>query len=105
MSKQTESKQETAVITLDEPIARGNTEITELTIRRPKSGALRGVSLLDVMQMNVTALQVVLPRITEPALTQSDVAGMDPADLLQVGTEVSNFLAPKADRAMVSRSK
>jgi len=105
MSKQTEVKQETAVIVLDEPIARGNTEITEITVRRPKSGALRGVSLLDVLQLNVTALQVVLPRITEPSLTQADVAALDPADLLQIGTEVSNFLAPKADRAMVSRSK
>jgi len=105
MSKQTEVKQETAVIVLDEPIPRGNTEITEITVRRPKSGALRGVSLLDVLQLNVTALQVVLPRITEPSLTQADVAALDPADLLQIGTEVSNFLAPKADRAMVSRSK
>lgn len=109
MSKQTESKQETVLIVLDEPIARGTTEITEILIRRPKAGALRGVSLLDVMQMNVTALQVVLPRITEPALTQADVAAMDPADLLQVGAEVSNFLVPKADRLtagpMGSRAK
>jgi len=105
MSKPTEAKPETAVIVLDESIARGNTDITEITIRRPKSGALRGVSLLDLLQLNVTALQVVLPRITEPSLTQADVAALDPADLLQIGTEVSNFLAPKADRAMVSRSK
>ena len=105
MSKPTEAKPETAVIILDEPIARGNTDITEITIRRPKSGALRGVSLLDLLQLNVTALQVVLPRITEPSLTQADVAALDPADLLQIGTEVSNFLAPKADRVMASRSK
>ncbi|UIN20831.1 phage tail assembly protein [Herbaspirillum frisingense] len=98
-------KIETAVIELDEPLMRGNTQITELTLRRPKSGALRGVSLMDLMNMNVSALQVVLPRISEPPLTQFDVAAMDPADLIKCGMEVSVFLAPKADRALVSQSK
>ena len=60
---------------------------------------------MDLMNMNVSALQVVLPRISEPALTQFDVAAMDPADLIKCGMEVSVFLAPKADRALVSQSK
>ena len=99
------TKIETVVIELDEPLTRGNTQISELTLRRPKSGALRGVSLMDLMNMNVSALQVVRPRISEPALTQFDVAAMDPADLIKCGMEVSVFLAPKADRALVSQSK
>lgn len=99
------TKIETVVIELDEPLTRGNSQISELTLRRPKSGALRGVSLMDLMNMNVSALQVVLPRISEPALTQFDVAAMDPADLIKCGMEVSVFLAPKADRALVSQSK
>lgn len=101
----TAAKIESVVVELDEPLARGNTQITELTLRRPKSGALRGVSLMDLMNMNVSALQVVLPRISEPTLTQFDVANMDPADLIKCGMEVSVFLAPKADRALVSQSK
>jgi len=100
-----EKKPETATIQLDEPIPRGTKEITEVTLRRPKAGALRGVSLVDLMNINVTALQMVLPRITEPALTQHDVANMDPSDLAKMGMEVSFFLAPKADRALVSPSK
>ncbi|WP_017452866.1 phage tail assembly protein [Herbaspirillum rubrisubalbicans] len=99
------AKIETVVVELDEPLTRGTTQITELTLRRPKSGALRGVSLMDLMNMNVSALQVVLPRISEPTLTQFDVAAMDPADLIKCGMEVSVFLAPKADRALVSQSK
>ena len=101
----TAAKIESVVVELDEPLTRGNTQITELTLRRPKSGALRGVSLMDLMNMNVSALQVVLPRISEPTLTQFDVANMDPADLIKCGMEVSVFLAPKADRVLVSQSK
>lgn len=98
-------KIETVTIELDEPIKRGDTEITSIVLRRPRSGALRGVSLMSLMNMDVTALGVVLPRISEPSLTQHDVGAMDPADLIKCGMEVSLFLAPKADRALVSQSK
>ena len=40
-----------------------------------------------------------LPRITQPILLKTDVADMDPADLVQLGTKVINFLLPKAARA------
>lgn len=85
-------------ITLDTPIQRGTETITAVTLRKPAAGELRGVALTDLLQMDVTALQKVLPRITQPTLTAADVAGMDPADLLQIGTEVSGFLLPKALR-------
>ncbi|MFJ2988342.1 phage tail assembly protein [Collimonas sp. NPDC087041] len=85
-------------ITLDEPIVRGDTVISEITIRRPKAGALRGVSLMDLGNLSVAALQTVLPRITQPTLTAQEVAGMDPADLTEIGSEVAIFLVKKADR-------
>lgn len=91
-----------AVITLDEPIQRGDTTITDITVRRPKAGELRGVSLIDIGNMNVTALQQVLPRITNPTLTAQEVANLDPADLVQLGLEVAYFLVRKADRNTAS---
>ena len=94
-----------AVIELDEPIKRGDGFITSLTVRKPKAGALRGISLIELGNLNVSALQIVLPRITEPTLTAHDVANMDPADLLAVGVEVASFLASKADRLSVSPAK
>ena len=94
-----------AVIELDEPIKRGDSFITSLTVRKPKAGALRGISLIELGNLNVSALQVVLPRITEPTLTAHDIANMDPADLLSVGVEVAGFLASKADRLSVSPAK
>ncbi|PHV51393.1 phage tail protein [Janthinobacterium sp. BJB301] len=97
--------QNSAVIDLDEPIKRGDTLITSLTVRKPKAGALRGISLIELANLNVSALQIVLPRITEPTLTAHDIANMDPADLLAVGAEVAGFLASKADRLSVSPAK
>ncbi|MFZ6712015.1 phage tail assembly protein [Undibacterium sp. TC9W] len=94
----------TKVIILDEPLKRGDTEITEITLRKPKSGELRGVSLIDLGNMNVVALQQVLPRITAPILTAQDVANLDPADLVEIASEVSLFLVKKADRMAFPRS-
>lgn len=85
-----------AVVTLDKPFTRGNNTIDSLTLRKPASGELRGVSLLDLMQMDVQALSKVLPRITNPSLTTQEVAGMDPADLLACGVAVSGFLLQKS---------
>lgn len=83
-------------ITLETPLDRGGQKITEVTLRKPRSGELRGVSLTDLLQMDVTALQTVLPRITEPVLHKPDVINLDPADLVQLGTKVTSFLLPKA---------
>lgn len=83
-------------ITLEEPIKRGDTEITEIQIRKPKAGELRGVSLALLMQMEVTELTKVLPRITQPTLTEDEIRNLDPADLTQFAVEVSSFLLPKA---------
>ena len=91
-------------IVLDEPIRRGDQVITEVTVRKPTSGELRGISLIDLGQMNVIALQQVLPRISTPTLTQHDVASLDPADLMEIGVEVASFLVKKADRMAFLRA-
>jgi hypothetical protein len=92
------------VINLDTPIVRGTETITAVTLRKPAAGELRGVALTDLLQMDVAALQTVLPRITSPALTKVDVANMDPADLVQMGSEVAGFLLPRAVRPEASPS-
>ena len=89
----------TETIELDTPINRGSKSIAKIDIRKPKAGALRGVSLVDVMQMDVTALTKVLPRITEPALTEPEIRDMDPADIFQLGAALSDFLTAKKFRA------
>ncbi|WP_052262868.1 phage tail assembly protein [Chromobacterium violaceum] len=82
-------------IQLDTPFKRGDADIAEITLRKPASGELRGCNLTDLLQMDVLALQRVLPRISTPTLTEQDVGRLDPADLLQLGTAVASFLLPK----------
>lgn len=89
-------------VPLDNPIIRGEQTITAIELRKPESGSLRGVTLTDLLQMDVNALITVLPRISNPTLTAQEVARMDPADLLQLGSEVAGFLLPKSLKAEAS---
>lgn len=91
-------------VTLDTPIQRGETTIGLITLRKPKAGELRGVSLAELLQLDVTALTTVLPRITTPTLLKQEVADLDPADLVQLGTKVVGFLLPKAALESVSQT-
>lgn len=95
----TAQTQNTKTITLDTPITTGGKEVNTITVRKPLSGALRGLSLTDLLRLETNALQSLLPRVTEPMLLKQDVEKLDPADLVQLGTAVVSFLVPKADRA------
>ncbi|AKO12775.1 phage tail assembly protein [Xanthomonas oryzae pv. oryzicola] len=85
-------------VSLDQPIVRGEQTITQVNVRKPGAGELRGLKLVDVLQLDVTAMATLLPRITSPTLTTADVNAMDPADLLALGQEVQLFFLPKAQR-------
>ena len=86
----------TVTVKLDEPIKRGEKLINEIQLRRPKSGALRGLSLINVANMEASTLLKLLPRISEPALTEHDINNMDPSDLTALGMEVAGFLPQKS---------
>ncbi|TNI89017.1 phage tail assembly protein [Aeromonas sobria] len=86
---------ENKTVTLDQVIQRGDTTITEIQLRKPKAGEMRGLNMADVLQMDVNALTKLLPRITTPILTEVEIGNMDPADLLQLGSEVAGFLMRK----------
>lgn len=83
-------------VTLDTPIQRGEQIIETVTLRKPTSGELRGLSLNDILSNDVLSLQKLIPRLSTPVLTEQDVANLDPADLMQLGSKISYFLVPKA---------
>lgn len=56
-------------IVLDTPIQRGTTTIGEITLRKPNSGELRGLSLQRLHQADADEILKLLPRITTPSLT------------------------------------
>ncbi len=88
MSEKTE-----ATVKLDSPIKRGDTTITEIVLRKPQSGALRGTRLQAVMEMDVASMMTVIPRISTPTLTPQEMADLDPADLAAMSVEVVLFVA------------
>lgn len=83
-------------ITLETPITRGETQLSELQVRKPGTGELRGVSLLELMQMHTDSLIKVIPRVTVPPLVAHEAAALDPADMVQLGTALIGFLLPSA---------
>jgi len=89
-------------IVLETPIRRGDQVISSLTLRKPDAGTLRGIKLADLLQMDVGALTLLLPRISTPTLTTADAAKLDPVDLVSIATEVGNFFLPKAQRESLS---
>lgn len=85
-------------VALDTPIVRGEQTIDRLDIRKPGSGELRGLSLVDLGQLKVDALIKIAPRVTLPPITEAEAANLDPADLLALGAEIGSFLLQKRQR-------
>ncbi|HEI9754810.1 MULTISPECIES: phage tail assembly protein [Proteus] len=85
-----------ATVTLEQPLMRGETKIDKVTVLKPNSGALRGVRLQPLMDMDVDSMMQVLPRITMPTLTKNDVLSLAAGDLVNLSVQVVNFLLPKS---------
>jgi hypothetical protein len=73
---------------------------TEIIVRKPGSSELRGLTLVSLSQLDVTALHELAPRITMPVIHKN--AMLDPADLMQFGGEVMDFLLPTAAKQAAS---
>ncbi len=85
-------------VTLETPIKRGETEISQVEIIKPNAGSLRGVGLASLANADVDALLIVLPRLTLPSLTKDEVSNMDLPDLVTLAGKVISFLSPKSER-------
>lgn len=94
----------TATIPLTVPLKRGESEIASITLHKPNAGALRGVSLRECMEMYTDAVCTVVPRISDPKITPQEMQKLDPADLLQLGAALANFLLPPSLLAEAEKS-
>lgn len=92
----------TETIELETPIKRGETEITTLTLRRPKAGELRGLSMSQVLAMQTESVLTLIPRIAEPILTPPELNQLDPSDLVAIGYTILGMVAPKHLRTQLS---
>ena len=77
---------------LENPIKRGDIQITEIQIRKPNVGTLRNLSLQDVLKWEINAVTTVLTRVTQPTLNVAELNAMDVADYTTLTVELTSFL-------------
>jgi hypothetical protein len=81
------------VIDLEKPIkVDDDVEFTRLTLVRPYSGHLRGVSVRDVLNFENDALLTILPRITKPSFPSPLHSQLTLADMVRIGDGIAYFL-------------
>lgn len=96
---------EVQTVQLDAEIKMGDQTITELEVRKPNTQALSGVKIADLLQGDVNAICKVLPRVTTPTLTPSQVQQLEVSDIAQIGGALMLFLQPKSQRAEILRQQ
>jgi hypothetical protein len=82
---------DTRTALLSAPIKRGETTINRVTLRKPDTGSLRGLALVDVLRMEMKAIGTLALRISD--LSASEFEALDPRDILTVSAEIVSFFA------------
>jgi len=88
-------------IKLSTPIKHAGADLTVITLRPPATaGELKGVKVLDVLQLDTTAHANLFPRINTDGLTQEHFWGLPPVDMMAIQTAVVGFFVAEDTRAM-----
>lgn len=74
-----------------------------VALRAPTAGELRGIKLLDVLQLDAGAHALLLPRISD--LSAMEFYQLGPADLMALMSEAVAFFAPATAPAFPPASK
>jgi Phage tail assembly chaperone proteins, E, or 41 or 14 len=88
-------------ITLATPVTIDGEKVSKVTLRKPTSGELRGLNLANIMQMDVSTMIRLLPRITTPPLSEGQVAALEPEDLMDMASRTVVFFARKDQLALL----
>ena len=88
-------------VTLATPIVRGETTIATLNLRKPRAGELRGLSMQDVLTSDASALLKLIPRISDPPLTQNEADDLEVNDFSEIAGAIRGFFMTKAENAML----
>lgn len=82
---------QTIIVKLAFPIKRKGGDVAEVTLRKPKAGAMRGLKIEDLYSTDVNSLLVLLPRITEPTLIPAEIEELESEDLIELAGAVKGF--------------
>ncbi|HHC7130612.1 TPA: phage tail assembly protein [Vibrio parahaemolyticus] len=78
-----------AKVVLKKPLKRGENEITEINLREPDTGSLRGLEMFSILRMDINTHRQLVPRISDITANEFDM--LKPSDLVAVQTEVVGF--------------
>lgn len=95
---------QSATIKLTQPIQRGETPISEVTLRKPMGGDLRGLNVQSLIQADYNAVRTLVPRIAAPQLLETDLDAMEAEDIAAIAGEVIGFFMPKAAKEAIMAS-
>ncbi|HGF3735252.1 TPA: phage tail assembly protein [Vibrio parahaemolyticus] len=78
-----------AKVELKKPLKRGENEITEINLREPDTGSLRGLEMFSILRMDINTHRQLVPRISDITANEFDM--LKPSDLVALQTEVVGF--------------
>ncbi|CAH0531143.1 phage tail assembly protein [Vibrio hippocampi] len=78
-----------AKVELKKSLKRGDNEITEINLREPDTGSLRGLEMFSILRMDINTHRQLVPRISDITANEFDM--LKPSDLVAVQTEVVGF--------------
>lgn len=83
-------------VTLTKPIKIDGVDVAKITLRKPSVGELRGLAMVDILRMDVSALVKLLPRITQPPLSAFQIAKeIETEDFTDLASKTVLFFAKK----------
>lgn len=91
----------TATLILQHPIQREGGSITELTLRKPKGGELRGLNIQSLMVGDVSSIIALLPRISVPIITAHEAAQLEAEDFAEAAGIIHLFFVSSAQKMVI----
>lgn len=90
------SKKNDNAVTLNTPIVRDAEKITcvAITDEIKQAGSLRGLRLVNVLNMDADSVTTLLTRVTSPKLKLTEINAMDTRDFVRLAEALTPFLAP-----------
>ncbi|WP_223715814.1 phage tail protein [Escherichia coli] len=78
------------------PVVRGERVIDFVEIGEEirQAGSLRGLSLIEVLNLKTDPVMTLLSRVTTPRLKLAEIQSLSTGDFVALATLVANFLAP-----------
>ncbi len=92
----TETAEEKTGVQLSCPVVRGERVIDYVEIGEEirQAGSLRGLSLIEVLNLKTDPMMTLLSRVTVPRLKLAEIQSLSTGDFVALATLVANFLAP-----------